>query len=136
MSGNKDGDALFGVPSADKKSTYGPVYNGVCAQIRRLTATGKEFEGMEPLIDEQLWAGTIAQARSIAASIDRDSGHGGTKQANGVPLAQLHAQLDSLLARLNPEADDKSPLEQLAEQWRREEEESRARRTEAPHAEE
>lgn len=123
---------LFG----PEKKSAGPVYQGVCAQIRRLTATGKEYAGMEPLIDEKLWAGTIAQARSIAASIDRDSGHTpGMKQANGVPLAQLHAQLDALLARLNPEADDQSPLEKLAEQWRREEEEARARRAEAPHGE-
>lgn len=136
MSGKTIGDALFPVQSADPKERVGPVYQGVCSQIRRLTATGKEYAGQEPLIDEKLWAGTIAQARSIAASIDRDSGHGGTKQANGVPLAQLHAQLDALLARLNPEADDKSPLEQLAEQWRREEEEARARRAQAPHGEE
>lgn len=136
MTRSNDGDALFGVPSATPKERGGPVYQGVCAQIRRLTASGKEYEGQEPLIDEKLWAGTIAQARSIAASIDRDSGHGGGKQANGVPLAQLHAQLDALLARLNPEADEQSPLEKMAEQWRQEEEESRARRAQAPHGQE
>ena len=126
MSRGKSEDALFDPPGSPPERG-GPVYQGVCAQIRELTA------GAEPLVDKRLWAGTIAQARSIAASIDRDSGHGGRKQANGVPLAQLHDQLDKLLARLNPEADDQSPLERLAEQWRQEEEEARARRATSPH---
>jgi hypothetical protein len=136
MTRRNNGDALFDDPSATTNERGGPVYQGVCAQIRRLTAKGKEYEGQEALIDEKLWAGTIAQARSIAASIDRDSGHGGGKQANGVPLAQLHDQLDKLLARLNPEADEQSPFEKLADQWRQEEEENRARRAQASHAEE
>lgn len=108
-------DALLPLPKP-KRESPGPVYQGVCAQIRRLT---KPDVG-EPLIDEKLWAGTIAQARSLAASIDRVDGRNGP-QANGVPLGTMHGQLDALMARLNPEASDHDPIADLVSQFRAEE---------------
>lgn len=125
-----DPDALFPEPKTRANTSRGgPVYQGICAQIRALTT------GTEPLIDKKLWAGTIAQARSLAASIDRVDGHANfLTQANGVPLSLMHERLDALMARLNPDADDQSPLERMADAWRKEEEESRARSAaEAPH---
>jgi hypothetical protein len=89
----KSEDALFDEPSS---SGAGPVYQGVCGQIRHLFP--KTDEAAMRRKDEL--AGTIAQARSLAASIDRVSGHRGGPQANGVPLSALHAQLDMLLERL------------------------------------
>ena len=88
-------EALFPAPKA--KSLGGPVYQGVCEQIRILTS--------EHGLDKQANAGTIAQARSLAGSIDRVSGHN-TKQASGMQLAALHSQLDALLERLAPSTDD------------------------------
>ncbi|MFW5473696.1 hypothetical protein ACOCJ5_10330 [Knoellia sp. CPCC 206450] len=119
----------------EKGSSYGPVYQGTARQIRRLTASGS-FKGETQIIDPDMWAGTIAQARSLAASIDRASGHGGRPQANGVPLAQMHMQLAALLAELNPEAstEEADPLTLALEEFRRNEEAQRGRAT-APHPE-
>ena len=118
-------ESLFGAP---KKERGGPVYQGVCAQIRALTA------GTEPLIDKRLWAGTIAQARSLAASIDRVDGRSGVKaQANGVPLAQMHQQLDALMARMNPEATDHDPMAELVRRFEEQEARERARAAQEPH---
>lgn len=117
-------------PKKRKNTSRGPIYQGVCQQIRALTRpkTG------EPLVDENLWAGTIKQARQLAASIDRADGSDGTgHQANGVPLAAMHQQLDALLARLNPEANDTNPMAVLVEQFQREEAEQRARAAQASH---
>jgi hypothetical protein len=121
------------VPSgSSKKRSKGPVYQGVCAQIRRLT---KPAEG-EPLIDAKLWAGTIAQARSLADSIDRvDGREGAHAQANGVPLAQMHQQLDALMSRLNPAATDNNAVDNLVRMFQQEEERQRAHAAEAPHTE-
>ena len=69
----------------------GTIYRDVCRQISALRKAGRVNE------DEQ--AGTIAQARSLAAVIDRASGLGGRKQET-YALAGLHARLDELLARL------------------------------------
>ena len=93
MTSRKAEDALFDSPAP---GGFGPVYQGVCAQVRHL------FPSSDPDAKARKAerAGTIAQARSIAASIDRVSGHGGGHQANGVPLAAMHAQLDVLLERL------------------------------------
>jgi len=74
----------------------GPVYQGVCKQIRVLFPTGDT----DAQARKDSLSGTIAQARSLAASIDRVSGHGGGPQANGVPLATMHERLDALLERL------------------------------------
>lgn len=126
-------DGLFDSPSSRSSSSRGPVYQGVCAQIRRLTRSASP--GADPLIDEDLWKGTIAQARALAASIDRVDGSADPfHQANGVPLAAMHQQLDALLARLNPEVnDDASPMAQLVAEMQREEAEQRARAAQASH---
>lgn len=122
-------DALFDAPDRPKKERGGPVYQGICKQIRRLTV------GDEALIDADLWAGTIAQARSLAASIDRVDGRDGGHQANGVPLAQMHMQLDALMARLNPEADAPDALTALMARFDEEERLQRGRATPASHPE-
>lgn len=101
---SKKSDALFDVKAPG--SGPGPIYQGVCRQIRDLIDSGT--------IDRDTHAGTIAQARSLAGSIDRVSGHGGTRQATGMQLAALHAQLDALLARLTPsDVSDGDPFEQF-----------------------
>jgi len=121
--------ALFPDDPAPKRERGGPIYQGVCKQIRRLTS------GPEPLVDADLWAGTIAQARSLAASIDRVDGRGGAKaQANGVPLAQMHMQLDALMARMNPEADTPDAMTALMARFEEEERRQRDRDTAPPHA--
>jgi len=109
----------------------GPVYQGVCKQIRVLFPTGDT----DAQARKDSLSGTIAQARSLAASIDRVSGHGGGPQANGVPLATMHGQLDALMARLNPEATDHNPIDDLVAEFRREEVEQRGR-AQASHTEE
>lgn len=104
---------LFTPPKA--KLPVGPVYQGVCAQIRAMFPTSDA----EASARKQQLAGTIAQARSVAESIDRVSGHpiGGvvTRQAAGMQLAALHAQLDALLARLSPEGAELDEFDQLVQ---------------------
>ena len=74
----------------------GPIYQGVCKTIRTVDADDPE--------GRQLRAGITAQARSLAASIDRQSGHvDGSYQAPGDKLAQLHAQLAALMLIIAPE---------------------------------
>ena len=96
-----------------KDGTAGPIYQGVCKQLRAL------FPSDDPDAQERkkLLAGTLAQARSLAASIDRVSGHSSAYQAAGMQLAAMHQQLDELLLRLAPD-DGKDDfalwLEQLA----------------------
>jgi hypothetical protein len=90
----------------------------VCAQIRRLT---EPTDGGDPLIDKDLWAGTIAQARSLAHSIDNVDGRNPLTQANGVPLSQMHLQLDALMARLNPEVAETDTMGQLLAMFREDE---------------
>jgi hypothetical protein len=70
----------------------GTVYKDTCRQLTALRKAGK-ITG-----DEQL--GTMAQARSLAAVIDRASGLGGRKQET-YALAGLHRQLDELLRGLS-----------------------------------
>jgi hypothetical protein len=64
----------------------------------------------------------MAQARSVAASIDRVSGHplGGVlaRQAAGMQLAALHNQLAELLDRLSPESGEVDEFEQLQRDMR------------------
>jgi hypothetical protein len=95
-----------------KRTTGGPVYQGVCKAIRWLVDQGA--------LDDTRKAGLVAQARSLAASIDRESGHDPRrKQASGVSLSALHAQLAELLQLLDPE--DTSPaggaLGILVDRW-------------------
>lgn len=87
------------------KTKPGPVYQGVNKEIRALERAGT--------IDRLERAGTIAQARSLAASIDRVSGHDGTGQASGMQLAAMHEQLDGLLARLAPDTGDTDEFQEF-----------------------
>ena len=77
----------------------GTVYHDVCHQIAHLRQQGS--------LDADAEAGTIAQARSLAAVIDRASGLGGRKQET-YALASLHRELRELLAILadRPVDDD------------------------------
>lgn len=104
-------DPLFALPKS--KRPVGPVYQGVCAQIRELFPADTDEEKAR----KRAAAGTIAQARSVAESIDRVSGHPlgdvPTRQAAGMQLQALHSQLDQLLARLSPESAVVDEFEQL-----------------------
>ena len=82
-------DGLFPVTRAQKRPG-GALYQGVCKTIRAL-----EHEG---IIDKKLDAGSIAQARALAASIDRLE----HAKASGMQLAPMHEQLGKVLERLNP----------------------------------
>lgn len=93
-------DTLFDPTS---KTGPGPVYQGVCKQLRTLV----ERETVDP----SAMAGTIAQARSIARAIDVASGHTGRAQSSGMQLAALHAGLDALLVRLTGETQDRDPFD-------------------------
>jgi|SRR5690625_4598562 len=104
-----------------KKPPAGPVYQGVTKQIRRLERDG--------VIDKATHAGTIAQARSIAASIDRVSGHDGGPQASGMQLAALHERLESVLATLSPETTESDPFQDLLDQLQ----DADGSATETPH---
>lgn len=100
--------------------TPGPVYQGVGKSIRylaQLQATEEDPKGAEW---QKRWAGTIAQARSLAASIDRASGRDPKRrQAAGRDLANLHEQLDALMLRLDPQqvaVEGPSEFDQLSEE--------------------
>jgi hypothetical protein len=106
-----------------KRTRGGAVYQGVCATLRWLEAQGT--------VDEQRHAGLAAQARSLAASIDRESGDDVTrKQASGVSLAALHERLAAILQLLDP-ADSAAPapgaLGTLIDKWAAEDAEATAR---------
>lgn len=91
---------LFGGGTSTRRSSTspGPIYQGVSKTLRKLIDAGT--------LDADLDAGTCAQLRSLAASIDRESGADPMrKQASGVSLAALHAQLASLLDRVRPLVD-------------------------------
>jgi hypothetical protein len=106
-----DAPVLFTPPKP--KVPVGPVYQGVCAQIRELFPTDDD----EAQARKRQLLGTIAQARSVAGSIDRVSGAPlgdlPTRQAAGMQLAALHAQLDALLDRLSPDGEQEDEFEQL-----------------------
>lgn len=120
MTTKDDDGALFPTP---KKPAGGPVYQGVCKTIRALTK--------EQVVDRLVDAGSIAQARSLAASIDRVSGHDGGHQASGMQLAALHAQLSEVLVRLNP-AGASDPFQDFLDDLDKETGDARAQ---APHPE-
>jgi len=100
-----DDGSLFVVevaaPAAPAKATRsrgGPVYQGVNKTIRHLESLG--------IVDKVRHAGLCAQARSIAGSIDRESGDDQRRrQASGVSLAALHERLEKVLERLDPQGD-------------------------------
>lgn len=103
--------ALFDVTPPEgpkaRKEPPGPVYQGVGKAIRYLEDLHK-MDGPDQDLDwPKRMAGTIAQARSLAASIDRASGRQvdgfpTRRQAAGRDLGALHEQLDALLLRLDP----------------------------------
>lgn len=108
MAKRDQGTLALDLPSP-RQAGPGPVYQGVCKEIRAREEADESIR--------QTMAGTIAQARSLAASIDRESGHvPGSRQASGMQLAALHAQLDALLVRLAPEGSDGDPWEELQKQ--------------------
>ena len=82
-------DALIPVTRV-QKPRGGQLYQGVCATIRALIK--------DEVIDKRVDAGSISQARSIAASIDRLE----DAKASGMQLAPMHEQLGKVLERLNP----------------------------------
>ena len=73
------------------KATTGQVHRSVCASIRAALA--------DHLTDAKLDAGLHAQARSLAAVIDRASGLDGRKQET-YALAGLHKELGALMGRI------------------------------------
>lgn len=98
------GEGLFVVQvapaasSSSKRKRGGPVYQGVNKTIRHLVDCD--------VVDPVRHAGLIAQARSIAGSIDRESGDDATRrQASGVSLSALHERLEKVLERLDPQGD-------------------------------
>ena len=76
-----------------EREKVGPVYQGVRKTIRRLQESDD--------FDKRLHAATIAQACSLARSVDRVSGHYG-RQASGMQLSALHHELAELMARIMP----------------------------------
>ena len=136
--------ALPGLDRAgESKDIGGPVYQGVCSQIRALFPSARDRGHLAKCVCEEcegvaaakaVVEGSIAQARSLAASIDRASGHGGTRQASGVQLSAMHDSLDRLLDRLSPDGEGDA-FDELREDMRRAEEEARVRAAEASHPE-
>ena len=97
--------ALFDVPQPKApKESPGPVYQGTSKAIRYLEQHNATEEDPKGKAWATRMAGTIAQARSLAASIDRASGRDpNRRQAAGRDLADLHERLDALMLRLDPE---------------------------------
>jgi hypothetical protein len=125
------------VPGTKAAQRGGPVYQGVGKQIRALFPKDDE----EAASRKVRLAGTIAQAMSLAASIDRVSGYvpkgaiAGGYQAAGMQLAAMHERLDALLERLDPEGlVVKDPFTAWAEELDKEfPEVGTDGRAEAPH---
>lgn len=122
---------LFDMTPPKRRKTYGPVYKGVCRQINALEAAGH--------VDVREAAGSIAQARSIAESIDRYStpvdptDPADTPRASGMQLAALHERLESVLATLSPEQADADPFQEFLATLEDDPQEVAGRGTEAPH---
>jgi hypothetical protein len=100
--------ALFDVATPEqpkaKADSPGPVYQGVSKSVRYLERTNATDEDPKGRDWSTRMAGTIAQARSLASSIDRASGRDPQRrQAAGRDLANMHEQLDALMLRLDPE---------------------------------
>lgn len=117
--------ALFDVPGERRRAS-----SAVCQGVRKsIHALFPEDADEETLDRKRRLSGTIAQALSLAASIDRVSGAGDpSRQANGVPLSAMHTQLDLLLLRLDPaEADSSDGFADLERAMREEDERAIAR---------
>lgn len=99
-------ESLFETPT--RKVSRGPVYQGVAKQIRELVADGT--------VDKDKQAGTIAQARSLAHTIDLKSGLGGADPEYGASVAAMHKQLDELLMRLTGDSAPVDPFDDLLDE--------------------
>ena len=99
-------DSLFDSPK--RKVSRGPVYQGVAKQIRALIADGA--------LDKDARAGTIAQARSLAHTIDLKSGLGDAEPEYGASVAAMHKQLDELLVRLSGDDITVDPFDDLLDE--------------------
>lgn len=98
----------------DKQLGPGPVYQGVSKQIRRLTASGKAFEHLDPIIDADEYAGVIALCRSLARAVDKATGHNETGwHAHGKDLAPLAEQLRAALESLRPEGAETDEFQEF-----------------------
>lgn len=143
MAGSKSQQGTLDIPTtSDGNGRGGPVYQGVCQQIRMLFPAGRDAghqarckcsECLASKDQQARVAGWIASARSIAASIDRVSGATGRYQASGVQLSALHERLDAALERLSPATRDKFDewLDGLDDD---DEQEATGGDAEAPHA--
>lgn len=88
---------------------FGPVYNGVCEEIRERVKAGK--------IDEQIDAGAIAAARACARAVDYHTGYNPRNTfAAGMQLAALHAQLQAWLVVLAGTAEGTDAFAALMEE--------------------
>lgn len=99
-------DPLF--PPEKRTISRGPVYQGVAKQIRELIGDGT--------IDKGKQAGSIAQARSLAHTIDLKSGLGGVDPEYGASIAAMHKQLDELLVRLSGDDLAVDPFDDLLDE--------------------
>lgn len=133
---SSDDGALFDVP-ADKDGP-GPVYQGVGRTIRALAARQGGAGSSERETWRQENGAAISAALSLGASIDRVSGHRpGARQAAGMQLSALHAQLLAWLERLDPHAgvlEGGSVMDDLTRAFQEEEERQRAERARATSA--
>ena len=120
----------------DKLMGPGPVYQGVCKTIARLTASGRKYGHLEQLVDPIQQAGTIAAARAAARAVDKATGHNPTgSHANGRDLAPLLERLEQLLIKLDPDSDV-DPLEEwLKDDTAPREEPADGRSATSPHPE-
>lgn len=111
----------------------GPVYQGVAKTIRRLTAEGA-YKDLEQVIDPVEYAGTIAAARSLARTLDKQMGHNPTGWvANGRDLAPLLEQLQELMTTLNPDQKRDDLMDWLNDDDAPREESAHARAAQASH---
>lgn len=88
---------------------FGPVYQGVCLEIRQRIDAGT--------IDEDLAAGAIAAARACARAVDYHTGYNARNAfAAGMQLAALHAQLAAWLVVLAGETEARDAFAELMEE--------------------
>lgn len=117
MTGKAQDQLPIQVPGTKAAQRGGPVYQGVCKQLRALFPK----DDVDAQARAARLAGTIAQARSLSASIDRVSGYvpkgelAGGYQAAGMQLSAMHERLDALLERLDPVQESKDPFQAWVE---------------------
>jgi hypothetical protein len=104
------------------RKVHGPVYQSVCEQIRASFGTTKKRTPEQAAAYARV-AGYVGSCRSLASSIDRATGddpcpnedlpgHDCRRhQVSGRDVAQLHAQLANMLAKLQPEQTPQASLQ-------------------------